>query len=73
MSFKFTFVSAEHYVSKYKEGGIMFLHNIKEITTRLHDITAQKTAPFLFTAVRSSDVGYVWSLHGGANCCNEDN
>ena len=70
---KFTYVSAEHYVSKYKEGGILFLHSSKEISTRMYGITSQKTTPFLFTAVRSSDLGYLWSLHGGANCCNEDN
>jgi hypothetical protein len=60
-------------VSKYKEGGSVFLHSTREISTRLHGITAQKTAPFLFTAVRSSNLVYLWSLHGGANCCNEDN
>ena len=60
----------------YTEGyttGSLFLRSTREISTRLHGITSQNRAPFLLTAVRSSNLAYLWSLHGGANCCNEDN
>jgi len=69
----YNYIKKEHCMSRYKKGGSLFLHSTREMSTRLHGITAQKTAPFLITAVRSSDLGYLRSLHGGANCCNEDN